>query len=278
MVDLCMISLSQELSERVFMIDCFEQGRGPAVVLLHSSVTGNQQWQGLAAILEKHRRVIAPNLFGYGETPPWVKPPAQTVADHAALVCAVLENIEEPIDLVGHSFGALVALEVASALGERAGRLVMFEPNPFAILDRSGCEAEFAEAKKLYGQMTYYSSRGEWAAAAEPFADYFSGAGTWAAMPAERRLALAASLAPTVHEWDVVMDPELRPERWKNVKIPVLLMWARDTRPALLCIAKILRAEYPLWKCGELERGGHMAPINRPRVFNSHVQRFLGAL
>jgi pimeloyl-ACP methyl ester carboxylesterase len=264
------------LTQGTFKIDYFEQGRGPAVVLLHSSVTGNQQWQGLASTLREHRRVIAPNLFGYGETSPWVKPPAQKISDQAALVCAVLEGVEGPIDLVGHSFGALIALEVASMMGERVGRLVMFEPNPFALLDRPGCEAEFAEVRKLYAQMTHHSLCGEWSAVAKPFADFFSGEGAWAAMPAERRSALAASLGPTAHEWDAVMDPQLSLLRWKNLKIPALLMWARDTRPALLRIAKLLRNEYPSWSCGELERGGHMAPINRPRVFYNYVESFLG--
>lgn len=111
-------------------IDYTDEGDGPNVVLLHSSVTGNQQWQGLAAAFKGRRRLIAPNLFGYGETSPWEGPSAQKVSDQAALVCALLEHLEGRIDLVDHSFGALVALEVAVALGDRAGRLVMFEPNP----------------------------------------------------------------------------------------------------------------------------------------------------
>jgi pimeloyl-ACP methyl ester carboxylesterase len=264
------------LDRNPLKIDYLDEGSGPCVALLHSSVTGNQQWRGLAAALKDRRRVIAPNFFGYGATSRWTGPASQKISDQAALICAVLENVPGPIDLVGHSFGALIALEVASMLGERTGRLVMFEPNPFALLDRPGFEEAFAEVRKLYAEMKTHSASGEWFAAAEPFADYFSGDGTWATMPAERRAALASSLGPTVHEWDAVMDHNLKLSRWKNVTIPALLLWARDTRPALLNIAKMLIDEYPSWRRGELERGGHMAPLNRPRAFNNYVERFLG--
>jgi pimeloyl-ACP methyl ester carboxylesterase len=257
-------------------IDYMDEGSGRNVVLLHSSVTGNQQWRGAALAFKGYRRVIAPNLFGYGETSAWTGPSVQKISDQAALVCAVLEQVEGPIDLVGHSFGALVALEVAAALGYRVGRIIVFEPNPFALLDRPKYADTFAEVRKLYGQMRAHSLRGDWFAVAEPFVDYFSGDGSWAAMPVERRSALAASLAPTVHEWDAVMDPELRVSRWEQVTAPALLMWASDTRPALLAIAKMLIHKYPSWECEEIKRGGHMGPLSRPRIFNAHVERFLG--
>ena len=122
------------LTKDTLNIDYVDEGDGPTVVLLHSSASSYRQWQPLASALKNRRRVIAPNLFGYGETSPWNGPSSQKVSDQAGLVCAVLENVEGPIDLVGHSFGALIALEVAAILGDRTGKLVLFEPNPFAIL------------------------------------------------------------------------------------------------------------------------------------------------
>jgi pimeloyl-ACP methyl ester carboxylesterase len=113
--------------------------KGLATVLLQSSASGAWQWQALAAAL-KDRQVIAPNLMGYGETAPWQAPPAQTIRDQAAMVLGVLDNIDGPVDFVGHSFGGLIALEAATMLGRRARLLVMHEPNPFVLLNRPGAD------------------------------------------------------------------------------------------------------------------------------------------
>jgi pimeloyl-ACP methyl ester carboxylesterase len=257
-------------------IDYADEGDGENVVLLHSSASGNRQWQALASAFKGRRRVIAPNLFGYGATSPWAGSPPQKVSDQAALVCAALEHVEGRIDFVGHSFGALVALEAAAVLGDRARRLVLFEPNPFAFLDRPGYLEAYAEVLRLYRYVKEHGLRGDWFAVAERFVDYFSGDGSWAAMPIERRSALAASLAPNLHEWDAVMDPELRLPSWKTVTAPTLLVWASDTRASLRAVAEILLEEYTHWERCEIERGGHMAPLTRPRAFNVHVERFLG--
>jgi hypothetical protein len=42
--------------------------------------------------------------------------------------------------------------------------------------------------------------------AAEKFADYWVGAGTWREMSLDRRLAFSEALKPNLFEWDAVMD------------------------------------------------------------------------
>jgi len=255
--------------------DYTDEGEGRSVALIHSSASSNRQWQTLASALKSRRRVIAPNLFGYGATSSWNGPTVQKVSDQAALVCAALEHVEGPIDLVGHSFGALVALETALVLGDRVGKLVLFEPNPFAFLDRPGYQEFYAEVLQLHQHVREHGLCGDWLIVAERFADYFSGEGSWAAMSIERRLALAAALAPNLHEWDAVMDRNLSVSRWKTMTAPALLVWASDTRSSLRAVTAILHGEYPHWESSQIERGGHMVPLTRPRVFNRHVERFL---
>ena len=257
-------------------IDTMDAGTGAALVLLHSSASGAHQWQALAAAMPD-RRVIAPNLYGYGETSPWPGPASQTIADQAALVLATLEDVEGPIDLVGHSFGALIALETATMLGGRAGRLVMHEPNPFALLHRPGAEEAWRIVQDLHAHVRAAYLRGDWHGAAGRFADFFSGPGTWDAMPAARRAALAVSLPPNLHEWDAMMDPSLRPDRWDAMRAPTLLTFARDTAPPLRALAEILLADHPSWRAEEIPHGGHMAPLTRPRAFNGVALGFLAA-
>ena len=70
--------------------DFLEAGSsGPAVMLVHSSVSGARQWRRLIDDLKDRFRVRAVNLFGYGKTPPWPKR-TQSLDDQARLVESAL--------------------------------------------------------------------------------------------------------------------------------------------------------------------------------------------
>lgn len=249
------------------------QGEGRAVLLLHCSGGGRQQWRPLMEALASGRRAIAPDLHGYGDTSPWTGPAPQTLGDQAAsaLAAAAAAGGDDPVDFVGHSFGALVALEAALRLGPRAGRLVLFEPNPFALLAPGGDRRGAAVAARL-GRLVRDGLRGgDRMAAAAAFVDFFSGPGGWAALPPARREAVAAGLDPNAAEWDAVMDPALTADRWAAVSGPVHLVWAADSPAPLRSLMRILREANPGWSSHEFERGGHMAPISRSRRFNDLV-------
>src|SRR5210317_2275177 len=89
-------------------IDYVEAGTGSTVILIHSSVSGNQQWRSLGEALKDRHRVLAVNLFGYGDTTPWPENAVQTLADHADLVLALCSSLKGHLFIVGHSFGGSV--------------------------------------------------------------------------------------------------------------------------------------------------------------------------
>jgi len=98
-------------------VDYTEDGAGETVVLIHSSVSGNRQWRALVDALKERFRLLAINLFGYGETPPWPGARPLTLADQAELVLTLCEETQTPIHIVGHSFGGSVAVKAATKLG-----------------------------------------------------------------------------------------------------------------------------------------------------------------
>jgi hypothetical protein len=95
--------------------------------------------------------------------------------------------------------------------------LVLLEPIPFHLLAQAGRMAAFAEAMNLRNAIKKYGAVGEWATAAERFAEYWTGAGTWREMSADRRLAFSESLKPNFFEWDAVMDDTTPVEEWTAV-------------------------------------------------------------
>jgi pimeloyl-ACP methyl ester carboxylesterase len=226
--------------------------------------------------LKSHFHVRAVNLFGYGKTPPWPAEARQSLADQARLVEAALPAGGHGICLVGHSFGGAVAMKVAARLRGHVAKLVLLEPIPFHLLAQAGRMAAFAEAMNLRNAIKKYGAVDEWATAAERFADYWTGVGTWREMSPDRRLAFSEALKPNFFEWDAVMDDTTPVEEWAAV-LPRATLLAFD--PAGVSptreIAAILRRSCPGWMYKEIPGSGHMAPLARPDVINPVVRSFL---
>lgn len=106
-------------------------GSGPPVLLLHGLGGSARYWDGLAADLSQTHRVIAPDLLGFGDS---AKPSVAYEPDlHRAVVAAVLAHAvgDEPLHaVVGHSFGAVLAILVATGLARPPASLALITP-PF---------------------------------------------------------------------------------------------------------------------------------------------------
>lgn len=258
-------------------VDFVEAGSaGPVVMLVHSSVSGARQWRRLMDDLRGRFRVRAVNLFGYGKTPPWPAEAMQSLDDQARLVEAALPANTGQIYLVGHSFGGSVAMKTAARLGDRVAGLVLLETNPFYLLSQSGHIDAFAEAMELRNYVKKFGALGEWATAAEKFADYWGGAGTWREMTWDRRTVFAEALKPNFFEWDAVMNETTSVEQWA-ILLPraTLLVYDPGTVLPIRDIAALLRRSCPGWTYREVLGVGHMAPLTRPDVINPLVGTFL---
>ncbi len=123
-----------------------------------------------------------------------------------------------------------------------------------------------------------FGALGQWAVAAEHFADYWGGAGTWGDMSPERRAAFAEALKPNYFEWDAVMDESTPVSQWARL-LPRATLVVSDphTVAPIRAIDALLRRHCPFWTYREIAEGGHMAPLTRPDIINPIVRSFLTA-
>ena len=100
-----------------------DRGTGPATVLLHPFPLTRTTWAGLADALAAHRRVIAVDARGFGETP--LAEPF-SIADIADDVAALMDRLAIPrATVVGMSMGGYAALAFAARHRERLSALVL---------------------------------------------------------------------------------------------------------------------------------------------------------
>lgn len=104
----------------------FGPATGPLVLALHGLTGHGKRW---AALSDEHLpevRVIAPDLRGHGRStalPPWTF--ERIVTDLVELLEA---ETDEPVLIVGHSFGAATALHLAHRHPELVRGLVLLDP------------------------------------------------------------------------------------------------------------------------------------------------------
>jgi pimeloyl-ACP methyl ester carboxylesterase len=258
-----------------FDLDYSDTGTGPAVVLVHSSASGNRQWRRLVETLQTRYRLIAVNLFGYGSTSAWPDTRPLSFADQAELVAAAAALAPAPVALVGHSLGAAVALEAAAGLGTRTRLVIAFEPILFGYLDEHGPQSAYAAIAGIARRYNALAQAGDWNAVGELFIDYWAAPGTWAAMPEERRRNTMAMLPAVVHEWDMATAGVRPLEGWHAITAPVHLIRAADTRAPTGAIVDLLTRTYPAWQVHTIPAGGHMAPLARPDLVNPVIAAIL---
>jgi lipase len=129
----------------------FGPDEGPAILCLHGVTGHGLRFRRLATECLAGRRVLAVDLRGHGRStwmPPW------TAEQHVLDLVELLDAEElETVDVVGHSFGGLIATHLASAIGEHVGRVVLLDPAIELEPEHALEEAEAARNPPTWGSI-----------------------------------------------------------------------------------------------------------------------------
>ncbi len=99
-------------------------GSGPPILLVHGMMSARTTWADQWDRLAADHRVLAPDLFGHGESD---KPLGDySLGAHAASLRDLLDALDVPsATVVGHSLGGGIAMQLAYLFPERVDRLVL---------------------------------------------------------------------------------------------------------------------------------------------------------
>jgi pimeloyl-ACP methyl ester carboxylesterase len=114
----------------LFVRDCGEGGREqPPVVFVHSLGGNGGQWALQIDHLRPHRRAVALDLRGHGDSDP-ADDGNYSIAALAGDLAAVVDQLAlHRFVLAGHSLGASVAVEYAGREPRRVAGLLLVDPN-----------------------------------------------------------------------------------------------------------------------------------------------------
>lgn len=101
---------------------------GPVFVCVHGLGGSHVNWSLLAPRLAAHGAVYAPDLAGFGLTPPTGRRP--TVRDNVDLLAGYIRTVspDRRVILLGNSMGGLISILLAAAQPELVAGLVLIAP------------------------------------------------------------------------------------------------------------------------------------------------------
>lgn len=125
-----------------------DEGDGPPVVLIHGIASSSVTFEHVVPLLVDRHRVIAIDLMGFGSSP--ARSGATfTLREHTRALARTLRylRLREPIVLVGHSMGALIAARFAArrrSYEPGVNRVVLVSPPVYLDPDAIGDSRERA--------------------------------------------------------------------------------------------------------------------------------------
>lgn len=113
-----------------------EQGHGSPIVFIHGSYATTSTWKKMVEQLALNHRCILLKLPGHCGTPDPTDFSSPTIDTELDLLCHVVNTLtEEPVHLVGHSYGGVIALAQALRGDLNLSQLSLFEPVAVSLLD-----------------------------------------------------------------------------------------------------------------------------------------------
>lgn len=237
----------------------------PAVVCLHASASSARQWRPLVEMGGQGWSWHLPGLFQHGGLPGW--PEAMPARLHVE-ARSVLAQLDLPEDrgfhLVGHSYGAAVALQIALMHPQRVRSLVLYEPAAFGLLAGAAPMRARSEIQAVAAQVGAALAEGDDLLAARGFCAYWHGRDIWPGLDPAQQVRLAELMPAVQQQFRALFAAAWSPILLGRLRMPVTLLYGSRTRSSARAVTDVLASCLRAVQVRRLEGAGHMTPVTEP--------------
>lgn len=239
---------------------CIKAGQGPLVLFLHGVGLRAEAWAEQLDHFALNYRVVAPDMPGHGESVPLGTAPI--LQDYTDLVAA---KLNEPAVVVGHSMGAMIAVDLAARFPQKVAGVAALN----AIFLRS-------EAARTSVQARAAALDGAQVADPEPtLKRWFED--------------LESAPAAACREWLTAVDPagykaaytvfaaEDGPDALalSGLKMPALFMTGALEPNSTPAMSEAMAKLAPKGRAVVLPGAAHMMPMTHPAAVNAELAKLL---
>jgi pimeloyl-ACP methyl ester carboxylesterase len=254
-----------------------EATEGTPILLIHGFASSGAEFQRIVPGLAAQRRLIVPDLLGFGHSQRVTEPAtALTQRGQAALLHALLDALQvSQVDLIGSSYGGGMALQFALDYPDRVRRIVLMDAQVYANnggawvvnlplgLDRAltwyvlgGGPGAAMVGRSVCAPEAVTCLDGEIAAAREGIVrikGHTDGLLAFSRTPRDTRL----------------------PQDIAQIHHPVLILWGRQDGIIAPELGERLAREIPGARLEWIEGAGHVPHVEKPEMVEPLIAEFL---
>ncbi|AWK71314.1 hydrolase [Rhodococcus oxybenzonivorans] len=259
-------------------------GEGPPVVLVHGLLGSHQSWAPQLRRLAKKHRVVAPDLFGHGQSD---KPSGDySLSAHAATLRDLMDNLGiSSAAFVGHSLGGGIVMQLSYLFPERVDRLCLVSSGGLgpevslflkaATLPGSELVLPVLASDRL--RRTTENILKQLGRLGLPVQPSRSAAETWRSLETvsdrSSRAAFLASTRAVVGLRGQTVSAKQHFSKFES--LPSLLVWGGRDRMIPASHAENLRRVVPHSRVEIFPRAGHFPQLDEPELFFRVLDQFL---
>lgn len=234
---------------------------GPHKVLaFHCSLAHSGSFTALAQELDGLASVVAFDQPGHGQSADW-----DGHSDYAEQTLGIAETFldesDEPVDIIGHSYGGVLAIALAMRVPERIRTVTLIEPVLYAAL--RGTEAwdlHFVELSKIHAAF----DAGDPAGATRHFIATF-GEDSWESFPEAVREKMTTQIGAVLAGEDLTHGEQLfKEDGLEGLTMPVMLVYGTGTHEVMPTVCENIAARLPDVGVATIEGAGHMLTLTHP--------------
>ena len=257
----------------------WDKGGARPVLALHCSLAHSGAWSGLVDHLSGVT-VTALDQPGHGRAADW-----DGVSDlHGLTTRLSIEMAEDlgggaPIDIIGHSFGATIALRMALERPDLVRSVVLIEPPLFAAARTAG-SAVFGDFRSQHLAVTKAIAAGKPELAAALFHTGWGNGTEFGELPERQRCYMADRIHIIAAQNPYLLEDSaglLRYMGLESIGVPVLMVEGAASLPIVAAVQDELALRLPQVTRLVVPGAGHMVPITHPAAVAVAVMAHLAA-
>ena len=256
-----------------------EAGEGEPVLFIHGSLSDHRAWDGIRDIVAENHRFIAYTQRHFGKAD-WPDEPVFGRDVHETDLVALLDTWNEPMHLMGWSYGGPIALQAALDRPALVKRVALFEPSLGNILEgKPEYEQLLADRAGVWGPMIAAMENGDNRQATQLAIEYFFGLpeGGFETLPEGARTMWLENADTLPQDFSAPAATPMSCDDLRSIEAPVLILYGTDTLPFFEAVAKEVAACLPNATLEEMPGAGHGAPVQQGNAVIERVLAFIDA-
>jgi pimeloyl-ACP methyl ester carboxylesterase len=248
-----------------------EKGSGPPIVFIHGSYATTSTWKRIVDRLATTNRCISIKLPGHCGTPDPEDFSNPTIETELTILEHVVGSLtDEPIHLVGHSFGGVIALAQALKGNLPISQVSLFEPVAVWVLDVVHDEPMLARLNSFLARYRDDVAHNRPYACGQVL-DFWGGEGSFEPLPDFIKQGMVPLVDNNIRHWDIGVGIDSQLSDLQACTIPTRLICGTESNPVARAICDHLGKLLPVSKNYTIEGASHF-------MVTTHISECLDAL